>query len=116
MKGMISILCLAAASFVEGQMIPPRPGLNLSPVEQSLAEARETIAANPAQYQGYNALATALVRRAQQTSDSSLYTQAEAAIMKSLQLVQTILRRRRFECRSFSVSMISQLRSMPQRD
>jgi tetratricopeptide (TPR) repeat protein len=87
MKGMISMLCLAAASFTEGQTIPARPGLGLSPAEQSIAEARQAITANPAQYQGYNVLAAALIRRAQKTSDASFYAQAEAAIKKSLQLV-----------------------------
>jgi tetratricopeptide (TPR) repeat protein len=101
MKGMISLLCLVAGSFVEGQMIPQHPSMNLSPVEQSLAEARNAIAANPGQYQGYNLLAAALVRRAQQTSDSSLYAQSEAAINKSLQLAPD-----NFETEKIQVSIL----------
>jgi predicted Zn-dependent protease len=101
MKGMISLLCLVAGSFVEGQTITPRPSVNLSPVEQSLAEARKAIAANHGQYQGYNLLAAALVRRAHETSDSSLYAQGEVAIHKSLQLAPD-----NFETKKIRVSIL----------
>jgi tetratricopeptide (TPR) repeat protein len=38
------------------------------------------------QYAGYNLLGTSLVRRAQETSDASFYTQAEDAVKKSLEI------------------------------
>lgn len=59
---------------------------NLSPAEQSIAEARKAIDEKPAEYAGYNLLAAALVRRAQETSGVAFYTQAEDAIKKSLEL------------------------------
>jgi tetratricopeptide (TPR) repeat protein len=101
MKGMISILCLAAASFVEGQTTLAPPSVSPSPMEESIAEARKAIAANPAQYQGYNALAAAIVPRAQETSDSSLYAQAEEAIQTSLQLATD-----NFEAEKIRVSVL----------
>jgi tetratricopeptide (TPR) repeat protein len=86
MKRTISILCLVAAGFVEAQTMPARPSVDPSPAEQSIAEAQQAVAANPAQYQGFNLLAAAFVRRAQETSDASFYSSAEAAIKKSWQL------------------------------
>jgi tetratricopeptide (TPR) repeat protein len=86
MKGTISILCLAAAGFVEAQTMPARPSVGPSRAEQSIAEAQKAIAANPTQYQGFNLLAAAFVRRAEENSDASFYSSAEAAIQKSWQL------------------------------
>ena len=53
---------------------------------QSIAAATQAITDKPADYAGYNLLATALVRRAQETSDGSFYMQAEDAVKKSLEL------------------------------
>ena len=58
----------------------------LSPAAQSIAEASKAISDKPTEYAGYNLLATALVRRAQETSDISFYAQAEDAVKKSLEL------------------------------
>jgi tetratricopeptide (TPR) repeat protein len=57
-----------------------------SPAEQSIAEARKAISEKPAQYSGYNLLAMALVRRAEETSDAGFYGQAEEALKKSMHL------------------------------
>lgn len=58
----------------------------LSPAERSIAEAQGMIREKPAQYTGYNLLATAFVRRARETSDGGYYAQAEDAVQKSLEL------------------------------
>ena len=57
-----------------------------SPAERSIAEAQRMIGEKPAQYTGYNLLATALIRRAHETSDARYYAQADDAAKKSLQL------------------------------
>lgn len=93
MKKKISLLLMTimAATFAASQSAanptpadsaPSQPSL----AEQSMAEARKAIGEKPAEYAGYNMLAAALVRRAQETSDSALYTQADDAIKKSLEL------------------------------
>jgi tetratricopeptide (TPR) repeat protein len=87
MKRIVSLLCMMAVSFAEGQTLAVAAGARLSPAEQNIADARKSLSGNPHQYQGYNALAAALVRREIETSDASFYAQAEAAIKKSLQLV-----------------------------
>jgi tetratricopeptide (TPR) repeat protein len=86
MKRIILVLYLMAANFSGAQSVAAAAGAALSPAEQSMAQARKSIAENPAQFQGYNLLATALVRRAQETSDPNFYTQAKAAVRKSQQL------------------------------
>jgi tetratricopeptide (TPR) repeat protein len=53
---------------------------------QSIAEASKAVSDKPADYAKYNLLATALVRRAQETSDVSFYMQAEDAVKKSLEI------------------------------
>ena len=53
---------------------------------QSMTEATKAIRANPKEYAGYNLLAAALVRRAQETSDVSFYAQADDAVQKALEL------------------------------
>jgi tetratricopeptide (TPR) repeat protein len=57
---------------------------DLSPAARGIAEAAKAIADNPAQSAGYNLLAAALVRRAQETSDVAFYGQAGDAVKKSL--------------------------------
>jgi tetratricopeptide (TPR) repeat protein len=86
MKTILSLLCMMAASFAVGQTLAAPASARLSPAEQNIADARKLITDNPQQYQGYNVLASALVRRAQETSDASFYAQAEAAIKNSLQM------------------------------
>lgn len=71
MKRLISVLCAMASALVAGQ---------------SIAAANKAISEKPTDYAGYNALAAALVQRAQETSDSALYVQAEDALKKSLEL------------------------------
>jgi tetratricopeptide (TPR) repeat protein len=68
------------------QSIAGAASADLSPAAQSIAAAGKAIGDKPAGYAGYNLLATALVRRAQETSDVSFYTQAEDAVKKSLEL------------------------------
>ena len=55
----------------------------LSPAERNIALARNLIEKNPKDFEAYNALALALSRRARETSDVTLYTQAEEAVQKS---------------------------------
>jgi tetratricopeptide (TPR) repeat protein len=90
-----------AASFAEGQTLVLPTSARLSPAEQNIANAREAIARKPEQYQGYNVLAAALVRRAQETSDSNYYAQAEAALEKSLQFAPN-----NFETEKIRVSIL----------
>ncbi len=59
---------------------------DLSPATQNIAAAGKAIGDRPKEYAGYNLLARALVRRAQETSDVGFYKQAEGAVTKSLEL------------------------------
>lgn len=54
-----------------------------SPAERKIAEARRMTEKLPAKIDGWNALAMALARRARETADPELYTQAEQALAKS---------------------------------
>ena len=85
MNNRFSALLMIAATFTAGQ-VTTTPATAPSPAERSIAEARKEILEKPTQYAGYNLLAMALVRRAQETSDARYYTQAEDAFEKSLQL------------------------------
>jgi tetratricopeptide (TPR) repeat protein len=85
-KRMFSVLCMMVATFAVAQSITDTSSTDLSPAEQSIAAAKKSISDKPTQYVGYSLLATALVRRAQETSDISFYTQAEDAVKKSLQI------------------------------
>jgi len=58
----------------------------VSPADQRIADARKVIAASPRSFEGYNQLATALCRKARDTSDLSLYDQANAAVDRALEL------------------------------
>ena len=91
MKKISPVLCLVivmmASSLAAIDQVTSVPGnTDLSPAEQSILGARQAIAEKPFQYTGYNLLATALVRRAQETSDAGFYAQAEDAVKKSLEL------------------------------
>jgi tetratricopeptide (TPR) repeat protein len=67
-------------------VIPLFSGSTLTPAELGIAEARKVIQANPHDANGYNSLSTALVHRAQETSDDSYYEQAAIAVRRSLEL------------------------------
>ena len=57
-----------------------------TPAEESIARASRMIETNPKNYQAYNALALALLRRARETSDTKFYSQAEQALTKSFEI------------------------------
>src|SRR5580658_8122880 len=80
MKIIASILLMMIVTFASAQTTPAERGANLSPAAQSMAEATKAIGEKPAQYAGYNLLASALIRRAQETGDVSFYYQAESII------------------------------------
>jgi len=91
MKSIISVPCrvmmvmmmiaeLAAAQVTGAATADP------SPAVRSIATARQAISDKPTQYGGYNLLAVALVRRAEETSDASFYAEAEDAVKKSREL------------------------------
>jgi tetratricopeptide (TPR) repeat protein len=86
MKRIILLLCTLTtlAAFTAAPAATRAAGVVVSPAEQSVAAARTAISQKPTEYAGYNLLATALVRRAQETSDVSFYAQAEDALKKSL--------------------------------
>ena len=77
---------MIAAAFAAAQDTTSVATAGLSPAEQSIAEARTAISEKPAEYAGYNLLAAALVRRAQETSSVAFYSQAEDVVKKSLEL------------------------------
>ena len=87
MRRIISALCtiMTLATLAAAQETTS-PSEDLSPGVQSIAAARKAISDKPVESAGYNLLATALVRRAQETSDVSFYAQAEDAIKKSLEI------------------------------
>jgi len=87
MKRIVSLLCvMMVARFAAAQSITDPANTDLSPAAQSIAAASKTISDKPTECTGYNLLATALVRRAQETSDVSFYAQAESAVEKSLKI------------------------------
>jgi tetratricopeptide (TPR) repeat protein len=86
MKQMISVFCLMMAAFAAAQSVSGPASTNLSAVSQTIIDANKAIADNPTQYEAYNLLATALIRRAQETSDVTFYARAEQALKKSLEI------------------------------
>ena len=58
-------------------------GDKLTPAQQGIARAQAVIDKNAKDYEGYNALALALARRARETSDPSYYAQGQQALQKS---------------------------------
>jgi tetratricopeptide (TPR) repeat protein len=88
MKRILLLLCITMtlATFVAAQAATGEASTEPSPVAQSIAAARKAIGDKPTEYSGYNLLATALVRRGQDTSDVSFYAQAEDAVKKSLEI------------------------------
>ena len=86
MKRLLALMLMTAATLAGAQTNPPTSTPELSPAERSMAESQSVIRDKPAQYAGYNLLATALIRRARETSDARYYAQADDAVKKSLQL------------------------------
>jgi tetratricopeptide (TPR) repeat protein len=103
MKRVISVLCvmMTVAAFAATQSISGLVGTDPSPALQSMAAASKAISDQPTEYAGYNLLATALVRRAQETSDVSFYAQAEDAVKKSLEIAPN-----NFETKKIQVSVL----------
>lgn len=85
MKKILALILVIAGTYAAAQGAPAGND-TLSPAERSIAEAIKAIAKKPTQYSGYNLLATALARRARETSDVSFYAQAEDALKKSFDL------------------------------
>jgi tetratricopeptide (TPR) repeat protein len=83
---MIMSTIMTFAAFAVAQNITGTASTDLSPAAQRIAAARRTISDKPTEYAGYNLLATALARRAQESSDLNIYSQAEEAIEQSLAL------------------------------
>lgn len=86
MKRIASALLMIVATFVAAPCTAGAASADLSSTAESMAAASQAIHDKPAQYTGYNQLATALIRRARETSDASYYAQAEDAVRKSLEL------------------------------
>ena len=82
----LAALLVIVSTFAAGQATTSPVSTALSPAAQSVAEARKEIVEKPTQYAGYNLLAIALIRRAQEASDAAYYAQAEDAVKKSLEL------------------------------
>ena len=75
MKIIILVLAvmMMVATFTTAQSITGAASTELSPAAQSIAAASKAISDKPTEYAGYNLLAMALVRRAQETSDVTFY-------------------------------------------
>jgi len=86
MKYALALILVAAATFSFAQNDSPNSNGDLSPAQRSVTEAQRLIAEKPGEYNGYNALAIALIRRARETSDPGYYAQAEDAVEQSLKL------------------------------
>ena len=86
MRRISSALLMMLATLAAGQSARDGNKVDLSPAAQSIAEARQAISEKPTEYAGYNLLAAALVRRAQETADAGFYAQAEDAVKKALKL------------------------------
>jgi tetratricopeptide (TPR) repeat protein len=101
MKRLLALMLMTAATLAGAQTNPPTRTPELSPAERSMAESQSVIRDKPTQYAGYNLLATALIRRARETSDARYYAQAEDAVKKSLQLVPN-----QFDTKKIQVSIL----------
>jgi tetratricopeptide (TPR) repeat protein len=82
MKTLIAVVLLAATMSAQTSSTPTE--MKLSPAERGIATSQKMIDKNPKNYDGYNALAYALSRRARETSEVKYYEQAEDALQKSL--------------------------------
>jgi tetratricopeptide (TPR) repeat protein len=79
-------LILTITAIVAGAQNPPISAAKPTSAEQAIVEAQGLIREKPTDFDAYNMLAAALVRRARETADPSYYLQAEEAVSKSLQL------------------------------
>ena len=101
MKRLLALMLMTAATLAGAQSNPPTSPPELSPAERSMAESQSVIRDKPTQYAGYNLLATALIRRARETSDARYYAEAEDAVQKSLQLAPN-----QFDTKKLQVSIL----------
>jgi tetratricopeptide (TPR) repeat protein len=101
MNGITLTLCTIVGVFAVAQGTTAAASTDFSPAAQSMAAANKAIGEKPAEYAGYNLLAMALVRRAEETSDVSFYTRAEDTVRKSLELAPN-----NFETRKVQVSIL----------
>ena len=87
MRSIAALVLLALATVGAWAQSPSSPsGKNLSPAEQSIAQAEKLIAKNSKDFEAFNALALALSRRARETSDVKFYAQAEEALQRSFEI------------------------------
>lgn len=96
MKRIIPVCMMMIAGFAAGQS--SATGTDLSQAEQNISEARKAISEKPADNAGYNLLAAALVRRAEETFDVALYMQAETAVKKSLAIAPNNFDAEKIQC------------------
>ena len=68
-----------------GLVLVAQAAFALTPAERAIEAARQAIVRNPESPEPYNALATALARRARETADPSKYDEAAAAVATSLE-------------------------------
>src|SRR5580658_6631475 len=107
MKKKISVLStmMMLSTLAVAQSAAGAASADLSPAAQSIAAAQKAISEKPTEYAGYNLLAAALVRRAQQTtqetSNAGFYAQAEDAVKKSLAMAPN-----NFETEKIQVSIL----------
>jgi tetratricopeptide (TPR) repeat protein len=101
MKKIVQALFIIVAAIAAAQGVPGAIGTDLTPAEKGIAEAHKAIHDKPKEYAGYNLLATALILRAQETSDAVFYSQAEEAVEKSL-----VLSPDSFETKKIRVSVL----------
>ncbi len=80
------VLPILAATFAAAQSASAPANSDSSAAQHAIEDARKEILEHPAQYVGYNLLATGLVNRAAETSDGAYLAQAEEAVKKSLEL------------------------------
>jgi len=78
-----TLLLLFVSAVLAGQQ---QASPSASYADQRISSARQQVAANPKDFQTYNDLATSLCRKARDTSDLSLYREAEGAVNRSLEL------------------------------
>jgi tetratricopeptide (TPR) repeat protein len=101
MKYFFGLILALTSTFLAAQTDAASSNQNLSPAQRSIVEAQQRIAEKPDGYAGYNALATALIRRVGETSQAVYYAQAEDAVAKSLKLSPN-----NFDTRQIAVSIL----------
>ncbi len=86
MKRVATLLMMVLATLAASGQSNSAATAKLTPAEQHLAAANRMLAANPKNYEAYNAQALALSQRARETSDVNFYKQGEAALQKSFEI------------------------------